>query len=55
MAETEGAGLMTEDQAGQIITLLEEIRTLQYWQLAAVCFVAGILPIISFFIGKGDR
>jgi len=47
--------MMTEDQAAQIIELLKAIKELQYWILAAVCFVAGFLPVLSFFVGKGDQ
>lgn len=47
--------MMTEEQAARIIELLQDIKTNQYWIMAAVCFVAGCLPIMSFFVGKGDR
>lgn len=56
---------MTEQQAQEIIDLLTEISqkldgleavtvNLQ-WILAAVMFVAGFLPLITFFIGKGEK
>ena len=55
VASGQGAGVMTEDQAAQIIELLKSINELLYWIIAAVCFVAGFLPVLSFFIGKGDQ
>lgn len=44
---------MTEQQAAEIIALLAEIKAMLFWQLAAVCFVAGGIVVLGFFIGKG--
>lgn len=57
--------MMNEQQALDMIELLTEISqkldgleavtvNLQ-WILAAVMFVAGFLPLITFFIGKGEK
>ena len=57
--------MMNEQQALEMIELLSEISqkldgleavtvNLQFI-LAAVMFVAGFLPLITFFIGKGEK
>jgi hypothetical protein len=57
--------MMNEQQALDMIELLSEISqkldgleavtvNLQFI-LAAVMFVAGFLPLITFFIGKGEK
>lgn len=46
---------ITSEQADEIIFLLSNIEKSQFWIMAAIMFVAGMIPIVSFFLGKGQK
>lgn len=38
-----------------LMTRIDDMTSLLNWILAGIFFIAGMLPVVAFFLGKGDK
>lgn len=46
---------MNEQQVIEILQKLDLMLNRMLWVVGSIMFIAGFLPIIAFFLGKGEK